>query len=113
MTISTTERLLRKAAEGGSAAAAVELARREARKDREKRKPNLTQLRAQDRDELRKATSQSRATSVIGPPQKPGYAERVLEWLASGEPGNSPLGERCEREFQEWRAACDAEQEDD
>jgi hypothetical protein len=99
VTKSTSERLLEERAKAGSAIAAVELARVLARKDREHRKPNLTQVRAEIRDAAREATSVSRAKTVLGPDTPEGFAERTLAWLLDDDP--SP----------EFTAQVDAEHE--
>jgi hypothetical protein len=108
VTKSTAERLLEKAAKNGSATAAVELARVRARKDREKRKPNITQLRAQDRDAKRQATSTSRSTSIVGPDTPEGYAERVLASLLGVDP-DPELTAQVDAEREALRAAYAAE----
>ena len=109
MTTSTAERLLKRAAENGSATAAVELARVQARKDREKRKPNATQIRAELRDAKRQATSHSRDVSIVGPDQREGYAERLLAYLLRP-PADRDLAEEAwlEAAEAEYKAACDA-----
>lgn len=68
MTKSRTQALLEQAAEAGSATAAVQLDRRDARRDRANRKPTPTEQRAAERDALRRATSQSRARHVLVDP---------------------------------------------
>jgi hypothetical protein len=96
-------RLLRKLAAEGNAAAAAQLVLAERRRKRDQARQAKLDAEAKQRN----ATSTSRSTSLIGPPQPDGYAERMLRWLMSGEDEFTPLGARCEREFQEWKAACD------
>jgi hypothetical protein len=102
VTKSTAERLLEKAAKNGSATAAVELARVEARKAREKRKPNATQVRAELREAKRQATSTSRSTSLVGPDHPQGYTERLLAYLLRP-PAEPDVAEEA------WLAAAEAE----
>jgi len=101
------ELLLERAAEAGSATAAVQLDRMHARRDRERRKPTLTELRAQDRDERREAQSTARGTAVIGPDHREGYAERLLAWMSAVDP-DVEEGRWLSQAEDEYRAACAA-----
>jgi hypothetical protein len=105
------ELLLERAAEAGSAVAAVQLDRMHARRERERRKPNLTQVRAADRDAKRKAMSDSRSIRLDGPDLPAGGAKRVLDWLAmtDDEQVQHPeLTDRVNREHAAWAAEADA-----
>lgn len=107
MTKSRTQTLLEEAAERGSAVAAVQLDRRDARREREHRKPNATQVRAQVRDEKREAMAHSRDVSATGPEFREGYAARLLAQLSALDP--DPVEEAWLNEAQaEYQAACDA-----
>jgi hypothetical protein len=83
---SKAELLLERAAERGSATAAVELSRMHARAERAKRGLNPTQTRAAERDAKKQATAVSRARNVIGPEHREGYAARMLANLLDDDP---------------------------
>ena len=107
---SKAERLLEERAET-SATAAVQLDRLHARRERAKAKPNITQLRAQDRDAQRQATSTSRSTSIVGPEQRDDYAERALAWLMLSDEEqavNPAEGVWLDAAGEEYRQACEA-----
>lgn len=68
---SKTQQLLEQAAEGGSVAAAIQLDRRQARRDRAKRPTTATEQAALDRRALKLATSLSRSRGVVNPNSAP------------------------------------------
>src|ERR1039458_4420310 len=78
---SKVELLLERAAENGSATAAVELSKMHARAERVKRGLNPTEKRAAERDAKKQAQSYSRATAIHGPHEPPDFAQRVLDSL--------------------------------